>query len=171
MTTRAWVLMILLGGCIVFAADYFWPEKSRSPRLEILELVEQGDHAAVAARLEQTYAGIGPGGFDQFAIADEHYNAGYYEEAGRNARRAAELAPNESYPLLRLAMAYNKQFDCAKLHEAISSFLASCKSNRDCSETNIEWGQDSLEVIETLPTCEQWRQQRNAPAHTSNDEI
>jgi len=95
-----------------------------------------------------------------------NYDAVYYEKAARDARRAAELAPNESYPLLRLAMAYNKLFDCANLHAAINAFLASCKALGDCRETNIEWGRGTLEVMETHPGCGQWRQQRDAGAES-----
>jgi len=100
-----------------------------------------------------------------------NYAAGYYEKAAKSAERGVELTRNESYPLLRLAMAYNKLFDCPNLHDALRAFLASCRMHDDCRQTNTKWATGTLELMETHPACEAWRQQRDLSESAGTEEV
>ena len=105
---------------------------------------------------------------DLHALASRvNYSAGYYEQAAKNARRAAELAPNESYPLLRQAMAYNKLFDCPNLHDALTGYLASCDLYQDCGDKNHAWAVEVLEIMQTHPACAAWQKARQADSAES----
>lgn len=96
-----------------------------------------------------------------------NFSAGYYEKSATSARRAAELAPNESFPLLRLAMAYNKLFDCPELHDAAKAYLTSCETHRDCSDGNRDWAGQILEIMQTHPACAEWQNAREADSAES----
>lgn len=118
------------------------------------------DEALEALEIARVY---GDDDTDLHALASRvNFNAGYYENAATSASRAAELAPNESYPLLRLAMAYNKLFDCPNLHDASKAYLASCEMYRDCSEGNFEWAEQLLEIMQTHPACADWQKAQEA---------
>jgi len=144
--------------------DSLDPSTLQSKARYLLEL-NRLDEALEALETARVY---GDNDTDLHTLASRvNYNAGYYEQAAASARRAAELAPDESFPLMRLAMAYNKLFDCPNLHDAAAAYVASCETRGDCSKTNHDWAEQVLEVMQTHPACAEWQKAREANSSTS----